>query len=94
MTDNQKAQIINLRAAGNGYGSIAQTLGISLNTVKSFCRRNEINADTVWRLRDAHGRNDRLQNCGREIQQIVKRKKNASAATSAVMSGGTAISTR
>ena len=36
MTDNQKAQIIKLRAAGNGYGSIARTLGISLNTVKSF----------------------------------------------------------
>lgn len=42
MTNNQKAQIKKLRAAGNGYGKIAQTLGISLNTVKSFCRRNAI----------------------------------------------------
>ena len=45
MTDNQKAQIIKLRAAGNGYGKIAQTIGISVNTVKSFCRRNDINGD-------------------------------------------------
>ena len=46
MTDNQKAQIIKLRAAGNGYGKIAQTIGISVNTVKSFCRRNDINGNT------------------------------------------------
>lgn len=45
MTDNQKAQIIKLRVAGNGYGKIARTLGISLNTVKSFCRRNDINGN-------------------------------------------------
>ena len=49
MTDNQKSQIIKLRAAGNGYGKIAQTLGISLNTVKSFCRRNDINGNTTCR---------------------------------------------
>ena len=33
MTDNQKAQIIKLRAAGNGYGKIAQTIGISVKDV-------------------------------------------------------------
>lgn len=37
MTENQKANIIQLRKAGYGYGSIAKTLDISLNTVKSFC---------------------------------------------------------
>ena len=42
MIDNQREQIIKLRAAGNGYGKIAQELGISPNTVKSFCRRNAI----------------------------------------------------
>ena len=30
MTDNQKSQIIKLRTTGNGYGKIAQTLGISV----------------------------------------------------------------
>ncbi len=76
MTDNQKAQIIKLRAAGNGYGKIAQTLGISVNTVKSFCRRNDINGDTAGEPSVIlTGETKACENCGREIQQIAKRKK-------------------
>ncbi len=76
MTDNQKAQIIKLRAAGYGYGSIAGTLGISPNTVKSFCRRNDINADTAVEASvTLTGETTACENCGREIQQIAKRKK-------------------
>ena len=79
MTDNQKAQIIKLRAAGNGYGKIAQTIGISVNTVKSFCRRNDVNGDMA-----AVGRFNRSQSV----------RKNAFAATSVETIGGIAISTR
>ncbi len=75
MTDNQKAQIIKLRVAGYGYGSIAGTLGISPNTVKSFCRRNDINADTATETVQLTGETTACENCGREIQQIAKRKK-------------------
>lgn len=76
MTDNQKAQIIKLRAAGNGYGKIAQTLGISVNTVKSFCRRNDINGDMVIEPSvKLTGETTACENCGREIQQIAKQKK-------------------
>lgn len=76
MTDNQKAQIIKLRAAGNGYGKIAQTIGISVNTVKSFCRRNDINGDTAAVPSVIlTGETTACENCGREIQQIAKRKK-------------------
>lgn len=76
MNDNQKAQIIKLRAAGNGYGKIAQTLGISLNTIKSFCRRNDISGNsisepTVMLVRET----TYCENCGREIRQIAKQKK-------------------
>jgi DNA-binding CsgD family transcriptional regulator len=61
MTDHQKAQIIKLRAAGNGYGKIARTLGISLNTVKSFCRRNDINRNSFSEPSvRIHRRNDLL----------------------------------
>lgn len=48
MTDNQKAQIIKLRAAGNGYGKIAKTIGISVNTVKSFCGRTKETYTDEW----------------------------------------------
>lgn len=76
MTDNQKSQIIKLRAAGNGYGKISQTLGISLNTVKSFCRRNDINGNMAVELSvSLAGEMTACENCGREIQQIAKRKK-------------------
>ena len=76
MTDNQKSQIIKLRAAGNGYGKIAQTLGISLNTVKSFCRRNDINGNMAAEPSlTLTGETTVCENCGREIHQIAKRKK-------------------
>lgn len=76
MTDIQRAQVIKLRTAGNSYGSIARTVGISLNTVKSFCRRNNITEKS-----DAPvpviltGEITLCENCGREIRQIAKQKK-------------------
>ena len=76
MTENQKMQIIKLRASGNGYGKIAKTLGISLNTIKSFCRRHNINGNAVVEsLAPCCGETARCENCGREIHQIAKQKK-------------------
>ena len=40
MTDLQKEQIKALRLQGIGYVKIGEILGISDNTVRSFCRRN------------------------------------------------------
>ena len=40
MTNFQKNEITRLRKSGAGYIKIAQALGVSENTVKSFCRRN------------------------------------------------------
>lgn len=40
MTDTQRKQIRNLRAAGLGYKKIAEQMELSENTVKTFCRRN------------------------------------------------------
>lgn len=42
MTEEQKTQIVDLRGEGYGYVRIAQALGISENTVKSFCRRKKL----------------------------------------------------
>lgn len=76
MTDAQKISIEEMRKNGLGYGRIAQTLGISLNTVKSFCRRNGINGNTSSETAVAlTGETTYCENCGREIQQIAKRKK-------------------
>ena len=40
MTNEQRMIVSSLRAQGMGYGAIARKVGISENTVKSFCRRN------------------------------------------------------
>lgn len=45
MTDNQKILIDKLRLEGYGYLKIAKQIGVSENTVKSYCRRNKINSN-------------------------------------------------
>lgn len=40
MTDEQKMRIIQMRSEGMTYSNIADELQISINTVKSFYRRN------------------------------------------------------
>lgn len=41
MTDLQKEQILEMRSRGCGCTQIAAELGISRNTVKSYCRRHK-----------------------------------------------------
>lgn len=66
MTDKQKQQIIALRRDGAGYGSIANQLGLSINTVKSFCRRHSLTAPPTDSL---------CEQCGRPIAQNPGRKR-------------------
>lgn len=40
MNQQQRELIIKLRTKGLSYGKIAEAVGLSANTVKSFCRRN------------------------------------------------------
>lgn len=40
MTTYEKTEITRMRGDGMGYSAIARKLGISENTIKSFCRRN------------------------------------------------------
>ena len=42
MTDEDRMQIVELRKEGKGYKRIAQLLGLSENTVKSFCWRRHL----------------------------------------------------
>ena len=47
LTDNQKKQIEALRMKGSGYKRTADVLGISLSTVKSYCRRHGLASGDV-----------------------------------------------
>jgi len=42
MTLVQKERVTTLRRQGESYSKIAGALGISVNTIQSFCRRNNI----------------------------------------------------
>ena len=66
MTDEQKQQIIALRRDGAGYGRIAARLQISINTVKSFCRRHSLAASTAGAV---------CEQCGKPIEQNPGRKR-------------------
>lgn len=42
MTSEEKDRIANLREKGLGYKAIAAQLGLSANSVKSYCKRNDM----------------------------------------------------
>lgn len=66
MKDEQKRQIIALRRDGVGYGGIASQLGLSINTVKSFCRRHSLATPPTESV---------CEQCGRPIEQTPGRKR-------------------
>ena len=69
MDVKQKERVAHMRLAGWGYSKIAQALGISKNTIKSYCKRNRLSGRQ-------ESPEDRLvcKNCGREIKQTPGRK--------------------
>lgn len=78
MTASQKEKIAKLRGRGDGYGKIALALGISQNTIKSYCRRNNIGADSVSPVamdEPLETGTSFCECCGKEIRQIFGHKK-------------------
>lgn len=71
MTEEQKNQIVAYRKNGYGYKQIATFTSLSLNTVKSFCRRNNLLAE--------HLQNDKnkylpCEQCGKPVEQTEHKK--------------------
>lgn len=74
MTALQKERIVLLRSQGESYARIADVLGISENTVKSYCRRNNVSIGTK---QEQHTAKDVCTNCGCPLvhTQGAKRKR-------------------
>ena len=70
MTDAQREKIIGLRANGLGCKKIAQVMGLSENTVKSFCRRMVVEKPKTVKTDDSV-----CECCGQPIVQSPGRKK-------------------
>lgn len=47
MTSQQKARLLEMRQAGLSFAQISADLGISKNTLKSFCRRVDVTIDAA-----------------------------------------------
>ena len=72
MTKEEKNKIEDLRMQGLGYTKIAQNLGLSINTVKSYCRRNLPGHSND---QDSVEEQHRCKNCGCEVLQNPGRKE-------------------
>lgn len=69
MTEFEKRKVTQLCAKGWGYRRISKELGISQNTVKSFCRRHPTNRD------EALGLDGLCRNCLKPLKQTPHKKK-------------------
>jgi len=68
MNDMQKQRIKKLRQQGVTYSKIAGLLGLSVNSVKSFCQRNGISNTPEPDDKDC------CRNCGALLVQVPGRK--------------------
>lgn len=80
MTSYQKEYIYRMRNEGKGYKGIAALLGLSENTVKSFCKRNNLGGLTEQKSEyEVENKMDTpfCKNCGKplDIRQGVKPRK-------------------
>ena len=70
MKPEQKRMIEELRNSGCGYKEISEQLQISINTVKSYCKRHEL----TWMGKRNSGSVRFCLQCGNEIKQEQHRK--------------------
>jgi len=77
MTLTQKQQITVMRRGGTSYGKIAATLRISENTIKAYCRRNNLSACRSVAQPERAEAGDKCPNCGSSLTHTpgAKRKR-------------------
>lgn len=72
MTNEQKQRIAELRSTGISYAKIGEAIGISGNTVKTYCRRNHIKVKKGVPVPDIIP--TFCKECGAPLTQIEKQK--------------------
>ncbi len=74
MTDEQKKQIKQMRDKGLKYVDIAGDLGISVNTIKSHCRRNGLAAKKEPKKAIQKEKKSHCKQCGQPLKQGTRGK--------------------
>ena len=75
MNIQQKTEIASLRSQGFGYTKIAQALGLSKNTVKSYCKRNNLSGTALVNTDMPVLTPSFCLECGKAITQVSGRKE-------------------
>ncbi len=76
MTAENKEKIARMRRSGMSYGQIAVELGISRNTVKTFCRRSGLSKlETSPNAEDKAPLFKACKECGKPVEQTPGRKE-------------------
>lgn len=75
MTDAQRIEIGNLRDAGLGYKKIAEQMGLSENTVKTYCRRHGLGGNKSQGIKVVAGKKHVCLCCGVKVEQNPGRKE-------------------
>ena len=73
MTDAQKQSVQIMRRQGLGYKQIADVVGISVNTIKSFCRRGDLKFNDASKNTDIVNK-DLCKQCNKRLMQKPKSK--------------------
>lgn len=75
LTEQEKQKIKELRLKGEGYKAIATALGLSRDTVRSYCKRNKLDGDaTLVQLNAEEMKNQNLLcvYCSKPIGQLKR----------------------
>ena len=72
MTTDEKKALATYRQQGLGYKKIAQIMGLSVNTVKTYCKRNALGG--VVASQDSRGMEKVCKCCGALLVQTPGRK--------------------
>ena len=72
MTRDQIEKITHLRRTGQGYTAIAKAVGVPKETVKSFCKRNDLGGQLVCQSKEKSKMT--CPQCGGKIEQNLSAK--------------------
>lgn len=73
MTDTQKKQIEEYRNDGCGYTQISNMMGISINSIKTYCKRHGLGG-TLANIAPVDNSRRHCDNCGKVVKQLPGRK--------------------
>ena len=73
MTIIQKRKVVYLREKGESYAAIASAIGVSENTVKSYCRRSGLGSGAVAQIMQVVG--EACGYCGEPLHHTPGAKK-------------------